>query len=629
MHRSLILTLLTVVGLLFSACAPAQTGAPAAPPAVEQTDVAGEFSLPHPILSDLRIRQAIAHCIDRDALISSIYAYVSDDLKPELRMDSFLPKAHWAYSGPYTDYAYDPDAGMALLEEAGWTLPEGAEPGDGSIRQNADGEALAIKMTTTTAQFRQTWAAVAEQNLLGCGIQMIRLHVPASWFFGTTTGLQRRDFEIAGFGWTGQADPAGQTLYACNQIPLPSNGWTGQNYMGWCNEEASDAIVLANNTLAREDRIAAYNTVQKDFAEDMVSLPLFQRAEAEAWSKNMEGLVVDPTEYGTASAAQWRLTDGGDTIVIGFSQEPASMFSLVESAAVQQQLAHMALGTLYTQYNYDFQPVLLDGLPTVESGQATNEPVDVKPGDTVYSADGQPVPLEAGTKIVVEGKIVEYDGSSALQLPQLKVTYKLKPYTWSDATPGSIEDVKLADQVSCDPTSGAVTFIGCEQVASYDYSDGLEWTVTYLPGAQPPTYFLPPQGNAQLYPSHLQLGDGRLLKDVPAAEWATLPEIAETPLSFGPFMITEWIKGQSITLEANPYYADGTSVQSIVVVIVEDTNQAVAQLLSGDVDYLDKTTLGAGAEVQTVVDAAAAGTVNAEVIPSPSWEHLDMNLNTP
>jgi len=100
-------------------------------------------------------------------------------------------------------------------------------------------------------------------------------------------------------------------------------------------------------------------------------------------------------------------------------------------------------------------------------------------------------------------------------------------------------------------------------------------------------------------------------------------------LSFGPFMITEWIKGQSITLEANPYYADGTGVQSIVVVIVEDTNQAVAQLLSGDVDYLDKTTLGAGAEVQTVVDAAAAGTVSAEVIPSPSWEHLDMNLNTP
>ena len=332
MHRSLILTLLTVVGLLFSACAPAQTGAPAAPPAAEQTDAAGEFSLPHPILSDLRIRQAIAHCIDRDALISSIYAYVSDDLKPELRMDSFLPKAHWAYGGPYTDYAYDPDAGMALLEEAGWTLPEGTEPGDGSIRQNADGEALAIKMTTTTAQFRQTWAAVAEQNLLGCGIQMIRLHVPASWFFGATTGLQRRDFEIAGFGWTGQADPAGQTLYACNQIPLPGNGWTGQNYMGWCNEEASDAIVLANNILAREDRIAAYNTVQQHFAEDMVSLPLFQRAEAEAWSKNMEGLVVDPTEYGTASAAQWRLTDGGDTIVIGFSQEPASMFSLVERA---------------------------------------------------------------------------------------------------------------------------------------------------------------------------------------------------------------------------------------------------------------------------------------------------------
>ena len=81
-------------------------------------------------------------------------------------------------------------------------------------------------------------------------------------------------------------------------------------------------------------------------------------------------------------------------------------------------------------------------------------------------------------------------------------------------------------------------------------------------------------------------------------------------------------------MEANPYYAAGTGVQNIIVVIVEDTNQAVAQLLSGDIDYLEKATLGAGAEVQTVVDAAAAGQVQVEILPSPTWEHIDFNLFT-
>ena len=168
----------------------------------------------------------------------------------------------------------------------------------------------------------------------------------------------------------------------------------------------------------------------------------------------------------------------------------------------------------------------------------------------------------------------------------------------------------------------------CRRAPFFEYTDHLAWTVTYVPGAQPPTYFLPLQGNAQLYPSQQKLSDGRLLKDVPAEQWATLPEIAEKPLSFGPFMITEWVKGQNMTLAANPHYAGGTGVKKIVVQFISDTNQAVAQLLSGDVDYLEKTTLGAGSEVQTVMDAVKTGKVNAKIIPSPSWEHIDMNMFT-
>jgi ABC-type transport system substrate-binding protein len=572
------------------------------------------------------VRQAIAHCIDRDALIESVYPYVSDEVKSTLRMDSWIPKTHWAYGGPYTDYPYDPEAGMALLDEAGWTMPEGGE-----VRVNANGDSLSLKLTTTDSQFRQTWAAVAEQNLAACGFQVLRLHTPASWWFGDTTGLARRDFELGAFAWVGQADPSGRTLYACNQIPLPSNNWEGQNSMGWCNQAASDAIVLANNTLNQDERAAAYDIVQENFANDMISLPLFQRAEAEAWSLNMEGLVGDPTEYGTASAAQWRLADGGDTIVVGFSQEPASLWSLVESAAVAREIGQMGIGVFNTQYNYEYQAVLQDGLSWIEDGLATNEMVAVKVGDTVYNADGEPEELAQGTRVVVDGAITAYNGTSELQLPQLVVTYRLKPYTWSDGTPGSIADVELAFKINCDRESGATTFNTCDAIQNVEYGEGLEYTVTYWPGVQAPDYYVAPwmiSPSAAIYPSHQVLSDGRRLADVPAAEWATLPEIAEQPLSFGPFMVTEWIKGQSITLEANPYYEGETGVQRIVVLIVTDTNQAVAQLLAGEVDYLDRTTLAGGPEVETLVTAADAGQVHIEIIPSPTWEHIDMNLYT-
>ncbi len=625
----ILLAILVIASLAMSACvAPAsQAGAGTAMEETGSGETASAGDLTQPsVLSDINLRKAIAHCVDRDALIASVYPNVED--KSTLRMDSFLPKTHWAYKGPYTDYAYSPDNAAVLLEQAGWVLNE-----DSGYREK-DGEVLQLTLTTTNAQFRQTWAAVVEKQLGECGIVLIRQHVPAAWWFGDTTGLARRDFELGAFAWVGQADPGGRTLYACDQIPSPENDWEGQNGMGWCNEDASKAIVLANNTLVREERIAAYDIVQKNFAEDMVSLPLFQRAEGYAWSLNMDGLKPDPTEYVTAGGDKWTLKDGGDTIVLGFTQEPASMFSLVESAAVQRQAGQLGIGVVNTQFSYDYQNVLQDGMSTIEAGLATNDVVKVKAGDTVYSVDGEPVTLEKGTTVLINGEEVEYSGEGELEMPQLTVTFKFKPYTWSDGTPGSIGDFTLAYQINCDRTSGATEFNTCDAfgteadpLSNITWSDSdLSYTVKYWPGVQSPTYFLAEwsTGGSMPYPSHAVLADGRNLKDVPAAEWATLPEIAEKPLSFGPFMITEWVKGQNMTLEANPYYEGGTGVAKIVIVFIEDTEQAIAQLLSGDVDLLEKATLGA--PPQTLFDAAAEGKINLYIDASPTWEHIDMNM---
>ena len=624
--KFLVLALLTVLALVVSACAPAAVPGGAAPSAgAEVTSGAEEYTTPHPILSDVRVRQALAYCIDREALIASVYPYVEDG--SELLMDSFLPKTHWAYKGPYTDMPmYDPEKGKALLEEAGWTQ------GDGPVRTNANGDSLVLKFTTTSAQFRQTWSAVMIQNLAACGVQIIPTYAPASWWFGDTTGLARRDFELGAFAWVGQADPSGRTLYACDQIPLPSNNWEGQNYMGWCNPTASNAIVKANNTLIRDERIAAYDIVQQEFAKDVVSIPIFQRAEAEAWSSNLTGIRPDATEYATTNLQEWALSDGGDTIVIGMTQEPDSMWSLVSSMAAQRLVDRPAVGVLYSQYNYDFQPGLQGELSTLESGLAVNEAVEVTAGDKVYDATGAPVELAAGVKVIdSEGNEVEYSGEGTVKMNQLTVTYKLNPFTWSDGTPGSVADMKLGVDIDCNRDSGATSYDLCDRIGDIatdvTYSDSeLAMTIKWLPGNQYPLYYLYP---FSIYPSQRVLSDGRVLADVPAAEWVTLPEIAERPLSYGPYVIKEWNKGQSIVLEANPYYEGEVATPNVIFVFVADTNQAVAQLLNGDVDYLDDSTLGAGAEVQTVIDAAeSTGAVQYDISGSATWEHIDINLFT-
>jgi ABC-type transport system substrate-binding protein len=596
----------------------AATADPNAPTAAAPAAGAEAWTTPHPILSVLEVRQAIAHCTNRPELIASVYPWLPEEDQQKLLMDTNLPQGHWALATEgLTTYPFDAERGAELLEGAGWTLAEGD-----TVRANADGEPLSLSFTTTNAQFRQTWSAVFIQQMAACGIQIIPTYAPGSWWFGSSTGLARRDFELGAFAWVGETDPGGQTLYACNQIPLPSNNWEGQNYMGWCNETASNAILAANNTLDREERIRQYAIFQQEFTRDMVSLPVFNRTEAAAASNRVQGFAPNPTEYYTANIEEWTVTDG-DTVVLGFTQEPATLWTLIESAAVQRT-ASFLLGTpAATTYDYDYQAKGLTELPTIENGGATNTPIEVSAGDTVWS-NGEAVELAEGVEVVnSEGETVTFDGTP-IELNQLAVTFEYNPATWEDGEPVKQADRELAYAINCDPESGAVSFILCESYANVEFIDDNSYTITYHPGAQWPEYFVQTIG---AYPSHQVLADGRTLADVPAAEWATLPEIVEDPLSSGPYVLDSWEKGQSMTFTRNPNYA-GTApaIETVVIQFIADTNQAVAQLLTGEVDVLGTETLGAGAEVQTVLDAAAAGDVQAFTIASPTWEHIDFNL---
>ena len=581
----------------------------------------GAFTTPHPILSDLKVRQAMAYCTNKLELIQSVYPLLAPEEQEALVMHTMIPRSQWAYAGDenITIYPFDPEKGMALLEEAGWVMDENT-----GFRANADGEALSVKFTTTTAAFRQTWAAVWEQQMANCGVQIVRLHAPASWWFGDTTGLARRDFELGAYAWVGQVDPGGRTLWACDQIQLPENNWTGLNGMGWCNEKADVAIKNATNTLIQEERKKWYTDLQQAYTEDVPAIPLFNRAETFASTAALEGFKpVTGEEYYTYNAGEWALP-GSDTVVLGLTQEPATLY-FVEDAAVAHNVL-MMLGAnnskQSTTLEYNFQPFHLVDLPTLESGAATNVPVEVKEGDKVMDADGNLVDLAAGTMIInSDGDTVEFDGNPVM-MNQMTVNYTFRDdLKWPDGEPLKAEDLELGWKIKCDKESGATSFATCDQTASVAF-DGLTFTRTAVPGEQDPLYFY--LTDYMPMPAHRQLSDGRLLKDVPAKEWLTLPETTETPWGFGPYMVKEWVKGEKIVLEAHPYWFGGTPASPNAVVAIITPENAEAQLLGGQVDILASETL---AGVTETLDAAAKeGKINVFNEAGATWEHIDINM---
>lgn len=618
-----VMGLLVIASVILSACggtAPVATEAPAAteaavateaPAATEAAAEQTSFTTPHPILGDLKVRQALSYCTNKIDLIKSVYPLISEEAQQSLIMNTFIPRAHWAYAGDenVTVYNFDQEKGKALLDEAGWTLAEGAD-----FRTNAAGDELSLKFTTTSAAFRQTWAAIWEAQMAECGVRIVRLHAPASWWFGDTTGIARRDYELGAFAWVGQADPGGQTLYACDQIPLPENGWAGQNAMGWCNELASTNIKLANNTLVKDDRIAAYTIVQQEFTKDVPSIPLFNRTETFATSADLTGFAPVPgQEYYNYNVQEWAKA-GSDTVILGFTQEPASLFTLVEDAFVANIAYQIIRPAQETHLNYDFKATLVKDLPTLENGGTVNNDVEVSEGAKVVDADGNVVDLAAGVFVInAAGEKVEYTGGT-VTMKQLVSKFELiDGLKWEDGEPVTGADLELGKKIACDPESGATSFITCDKTASAEFTDN-GYVQTWIPGVQDPLYFVPVW---PIYPSH-QLGD------LPAKDWATDPRVAETPLSYGPYKLVEWVKGEKLVFAANENWVGGAPASPNLVIQIVTPESAESLLLGGEIDILDSTSLAGLSE--TLVAAEAEGKVKTFTEAGGTWEHIDIQL---
>lgn len=243
---------------------------------VDTPTVSSQFSSP---IHDLRVRQAIVYCTDRHALAQSVNSTLTSSQINELLMDSFLPKTHWAYSQPITQYPFDPAIGQALLEQAGWTWVNGK-----NYRTNVQGEELNLQLTTTTAQIRQTWAPVFEAQMQACGIHLMRLHVDPNWLFGESTGAANGDFELGGWTLPFEENPDVTGYFGCDSIPASENGWAGFNYTGWCNEIASEATKKAADlSLTQSERKPFFVIIQEEFAKDVPIIPLFIRETGDGW----------------------------------------------------------------------------------------------------------------------------------------------------------------------------------------------------------------------------------------------------------------------------------------------------------------------------------------------------------
>ncbi len=223
--------------------------------------------------SDVRMRQAVAQCIDRQAIIAALA--FGKGSPP----NSYVPAGHPLHNTSAASYTFDPAAANAQLDQLGWVA------GADGVRVNQlfpgalGGQRLELTLATSDSPENLAAAEIIKSSLDDCGVAIIINSAPAEQVFATgpTSPIFGRNFDLALFSWPFGDQPACY-LYLSEAIPgedltAHKYGWGGWNVSGWQSAEF-DAACKASLAARPGDTSAALEA-QRLFAEQLPALPIY------------------------------------------------------------------------------------------------------------------------------------------------------------------------------------------------------------------------------------------------------------------------------------------------------------------------------------------------------------------
>ena len=210
---------------------------------------------PHPILSDLNVRKAIAHALDYQTIIDSVYLGRGYQIASNV-----LPAVEWAHDPSIAPYNYDQDLAGQLLEEAGWVDSNG----DG-IREK-DGADLKLTLITNAGnKVREDLGALVQDQLGQVGISVDFQAID----FGTLVDqLLAQTYDMVIIGWTGLGSDPNDDAFWRSDFDTPGSGF---NFVSYQNPKI-DELLAAGVSVPGCDpaaRAPYYQEIQQIIHDDV------------------------------------------------------------------------------------------------------------------------------------------------------------------------------------------------------------------------------------------------------------------------------------------------------------------------------------------------------------------------
>ncbi|CUS49103.1 MAG: ABC-type cationic peptide uptake system substrate-binding component SapA [Idiomarinaceae bacterium HL-53] len=221
--------------------------------------------------NDPRVRRALAHAVDRDALIHAVY------FNHAVKADSILPNTNWAHLPNPDAFAYNPELARELLREAGY-------------ENGFEMDIWALPVQRAYNPNAKLMAELIQANLNDVGV---RAEIVSYEWSSFRRSLAEGAHDSVLIGWSADhADPDNffRPLLTCAAKE------SGNNRAMWCHPAFDTLVSQAIRTTERKEREALYQAAQAMLIEEVPILPLAHSIRFQAARRHIRGLY--PPTYG-------------------------------------------------------------------------------------------------------------------------------------------------------------------------------------------------------------------------------------------------------------------------------------------------------------------------------------------
>lgn len=225
---------------------------------------------------DIRVRRAMMHAIDRQALVDGLYAGKARILELWLSPDD---PAYPAAERAVPKYQYEPARAEGLLRDAGWTK------GPDGVARDVAGQPLDIAMLNESGEIEQLEAAVVADFLKTVGIVS---DVRRLTFAEQRDGEYRSKFRAVAYNR--RAFDYDSMVWLTHRLSTPENRWNGSNRSGYVNPLVEQLWTKAMRTIGDQEREPLLVEAVKAIAADAVIATTHLQVVGTAYAARLQGL---------------------------------------------------------------------------------------------------------------------------------------------------------------------------------------------------------------------------------------------------------------------------------------------------------------------------------------------------